>query len=123
MLQFLRSLAFLLFFGSIFFSFIAYGFYKELGTYRHLIDNIIGLCFIAGPVLYVYTITAQISQRNITPDYLTIGYMLKHPHLIITTPDPSQIPDAERNILKGLSDLKAFLAQTHELVKPRKYEI
>ena len=81
------------------------------------------LGFFGGPVLFVYTIAANFTQRNMTEKKLTLGYLADPPDLPIGTADPAHIPKAEQNILARLQDLKAFLTQTHDLVTKRTIEL
>jgi len=81
------------------------------------------IAIFGGPVLFIFALITGISNRNITDNKLTLGYLLDHPNLVISTLDPVQIPTAEQNILARLSDLKLFLTQTHELVTRRIIEL
>lgn len=84
----------------------------------------IGTTFlIGGPALFIYTLITEFSHWNITDKHLTVGYLLNHPYLVISTLDPAQLPRAEQNILAGLTDLKLFLTQTHELATRRIIEL
>jgi len=81
------------------------------------------LLLFGGPALWWYVVFASRRERSTYQRQISVAYLASNPVFSVQTDDPGSAPAAENNLLARLSDLRAFLQQTHTLTTPRSYEL
>jgi hypothetical protein len=81
------------------------------------------LLLFGGPALWWYTLYASRREQSTYQKQISVAYLASNPVFSVQTVDPGSAPAAENNLLARLSDLRAFLQQTHSLTTPRCYEL